>query len=229
MKNILLVGGSSGIGLEILKRLNSNPDINLINLSRTNPESFNGSHVSLDIRDSELNFDLGVDKLDGLIYCPGSINLKPFTGLKIEDFQNDLEVNYLGAIKILKNVIKLLRKSDLASVVFFTTVASQVGMNFHSSISGAKGALESFSRSLAAEYAPKIRFNCIAPSLTDTPLAGKLLATEKSRQMSIDRHPLKQVGLPEDVASLAEWLLSDESKFVTGQTISMDGGLSNIR
>lgn len=231
MKNYLIVGGSHGIGKEIVKNLQQNDENNIIVMSRTLEDfpDFNGQYLEADVTDPELDFDLGIDSLDGLVYAPGSINLKPFTGLKIDDFQKDIEINYLGAIRVLQKVIKLLKKVDKSSVVFFSTVAAKVGMNFHSSISGAKGALEAMSRSLAAEYAPKIRFNCIAPSLTDTPLASKLLANEKSRKMSEDRHPLKDIGTAGQVASLANWLLSEKSKFVTGETFGINGGISNIR
>lgn len=231
MKNILVVGGSSGIGKAIVKKLQENDENNIIIISRTLEDfkDFNGKYLEADVTDQELNFDLGIGSLDGLVYAPGTINLRPFTGLKIDDFQKELEVNYLGAIRVLQLVLKQLRKSDKASVVFFSTVAAKVGMNFHSSIAGAKGALEAAMRALAAEYAPKIRFNCVAPSLTETPLASKLLSNEKSRKMSIERHPMKDIGTAEDVARVAIWLMSEEASFVTGQTIGVDGGLSTLR
>lgn len=225
MKNYLIVGGNSGIGKEIVSGL-LGTDSNIYTISR------NGSganHITGDVTDPNLKIDLSIDRLDGLVYCPGSINLKPLTSLKIEDFQNDLEVNYLGAVRVIKQLVNLLRKSENASVVLFSTVATKIGMNFHSSISGAKSAVEGLTKSLAAEYATKIRFNCIAPSLTETPLAGKLLANEKSRQMSVDRHPLKKIGEAKDVASLALWLLSENSKFVSGEIVKMDGGIANIK
>lgn len=168
-------------------------------------------------------------EIDGLVYCPGSINLKPFTSLKLKDFQDDLNINYLGLVRILKQTVNLLRKNGNASVVAFSTVASHVGLNFHSSISGAKAAIDGYMRSMAAEYAPKIRFNTISPSLTNTPLASKLLSNEKQVQASMDRHPLKRIASPEEIAKIASWLISYDSKFITGQNIIADGGLSSIR
>lgn len=227
MKNIVIVGGTSGIGKAITEELKNE---NLIIVSRTQPEILhsNHKHIVADIG-SDFQLDLELKEIDGLIYCPGTINLKPFTSLKLDDFENDLNINYLGLVRILKQTINLLRKNGNASVVAFSTVASHVGLNFHSSISGAKAAIDGFMRSMAAEYAPKIRFNTISPSLTDTPLASKLLSNEKQIQASIDRHPLKKIATPEEIAKIASWLVSDDSGFITGQNIIADGGLSAIR
>jgi NAD(P)-dependent dehydrogenase (short-subunit alcohol dehydrogenase family) len=169
------------------------------------------------------------DKLDGLAYCPGSINLKPFHRLKIDDFRNDIEINYIGAIKILQASLSALKASDLSSVILFSTVAVQTGMAFHATVAGAKGAIEGLTRSLASEYAPKIRFNCIAPSLTDTPMAERLLANDKKREAFSKNHPLDRVGKAEDIASMAKFLLSEQSSWITGQIIHVDGGMSNLK
>lgn len=132
------------------------------------------------------------DDLQGLAYFPGTINLKPFRGLKEEDFRNDWEINFMGAVKVLKAALKQLIKGKPSSVLFFSTVAVQTGMPFHSSISAAKGALEGFCRSMAAELSPDVRVNAIAPSLTDTTLAEKLLSSEQKKEASAERHPLKK-------------------------------------
>jgi NAD(P)-dependent dehydrogenase (short-subunit alcohol dehydrogenase family) len=168
--------------------------------------------------------------IDGLVYCPGTINLKPFHRFTIEDFQKDYNVNVLGAVRVLQACMKGLKKSDSAAVVLFSTVAVGIGLGFHSSISSAKGAVEGLAKSLAAEWAPnKIRVNVVAPSLTDTPLAGQLLGTEDKKEASNKRHPLGRYGQPEDIALAAIYLLSDNASWMTGQVLHLDGGLSSLR
>jgi NAD(P)-dependent dehydrogenase (short-subunit alcohol dehydrogenase family) len=165
-----------------------------------------------------------------LVYCPGTINLKPFHRFSIEDFQKDYEVNVLGAIKVLQACLKGLKKSESASVVLFSTVAVQVGLGFHSSISSAKGAVEGLAKSLAAEWAPnKIRVNVVAPSLTDTPLASALLGNEDKKEASNKRHPLGRYGQPEDIAGAAVFLLSTDASWMTGQVLHLDGGMSSVK
>jgi NAD(P)-dependent dehydrogenase (short-subunit alcohol dehydrogenase family) len=163
------------------------------------------------------------------VYCPGSINLKPFRSLKPDDFKKDLEVNVMGAVRVLQQYQSGLQKSAGSGVVLFSTVAVQTGMPYHASVAVAKGAVEGLVRSLAAEWAPVVRVNCIAPSLTDTPLAARLLDSDVKRQSSADRHPLKRVGDSEHIAALACFLLSDEAGFITGQVIKADGGISSIK
>ncbi|NQX92886.1 MAG: SDR family oxidoreductase [Flavobacteriales bacterium] len=169
------------------------------------------------------------EELDGLVYCPGTINLKPFRGIKEEDLMNDLKVNYIGAFQNVQSNLKLLKKAEQASVVFFSTVAVQTGLSFHSSISGAKAALEGLTRSLSAELAPKIRVNCVAPSLTNTSLAEGLLNNEKKLEAANERHPLKRIGSAEELAGTAKFLLLDDSAWMTGQVLHVDGGMSVIR
>ncbi len=167
--------------------------------------------------------------LDGLVYCPGSITLKPLRGIKREHALHDLEVNYLGALQTLQANAKLLQASERASVVLFSTVAVGMGMPFHASIAGAKGAVEGLTRSLAAEWAPKVRVNAIAPSLTDTSLAETLLNSESKRTAAEERHPAQRIASADEVASFAAWLLSDGSSSMTGQVLSLDGGMSRVR
>ena len=169
------------------------------------------------------------DTIDGIAYCPGSINLKPFRGLKAAQFQADFNINVLGAVHVLQAFQKGLKRADSASVLFFSTVAVQQGMPFHASIAASKGAIEGLTRSLAAEWAPKVRVNCIAPSLTDTPMAARLLSSDDKRAASANRHPLKKVGTPEDIAQLGKLLLSDQAGWITGQIIGVDGGMSSVR
>lgn len=229
-KNYIVVGGSSGIGFELTKQL-SEVGHSVTVLSRSKgklDELSNVSHVEYDvISDEDPNIDF--DNIDGFAYCPGTINLKPFHGLKPGDFQNDFDVNVKGAVKTLQSVLKGLKKSDSASVVFFSTVAVQQGMPFHASVAASKGALEGIARSLAAELAPKIRVNCIAPSVTDTPLASRILSSDDKKKSSGKRHALNRVGTAKEVARMATFLLSDESSWMTGQVIGLDGGMSAVR
>lgn len=229
-KHYLVVGGSTGIGLQLVKNL-SEEGHKVTVLSRTK-EALEGiknvTHLVYDVT-SEESASLEMDTLDGFAYCPGTINLKPFARLKPQDFIDDFNVNVLGGIKLLQQVLPLLKKSDNASVLFFSTVAVQQGMGFHSSVAASKGALEGLTRSLAAELAPAIRVNCIAPSVTDTPLAGRLLSSDEKKEASGKRHALNRVGTPEDIANMASFLLSTKSGWMTGQIIGVDGGMSTLR
>jgi NAD(P)-dependent dehydrogenase (short-subunit alcohol dehydrogenase family) len=218
-KRVLIVGGNTGIG-KILD------DLLLAEGHETHLIS--RSQGGVDVLDETPNFPVIDGAIDALVYCPGSINLKPFRGLKITDFQHDLNVNYLGAIKTIKHFLPNLKDSSSASITLFSTVAVQKGMHFHSSIAGAKGAVEGLTRALAAELAPKIRVNCIAPSLTDTPLAEKLLRNEKQREGAEQRHPLKSIGEASDIAHMAHFLLSDKAQWISGQIINVDGGMSSL-
>lgn len=231
-KTFLVVGGTSGIGLELTKLLKLSKEHKVIVLSRTNKNLDGLSNIefyNLDIKNSLENFPEIKETINGIVYCPGTIQLKPFKGLKIEDFQLDLEINFLGAIKVIQKYYQNLKESKNGSIVLFSTVAVQTGMPYHSSIASAKGAIEGLTRSLAAEFAPEIRVNCIAPSITNTPLAERLLNTEQKINASKERHPLKRIGNPEEIAKFAYFLLSEDSSFITGQILKVDGGISSLR
>lgn len=229
-RNILVVGGSSGIGLEVVKALRADNE-NVWVWSRTTKELENIAgitHHRVDVLgDEELPADQLPDELAGLVYCPGSINLKPFRSFDPADFRNEFEINVVGAVRCLQATERKLKRGG-GSVVLFSTVAVQRGLTFHSAISAAKGALEGLTRALAAEWAPKVRVNAIAPSLTDTPLAGNLLSSDDKRKASADRHPLKRVGQPEEIAAMVTFLLGPSAAFMTGQVIGMDGGMSRV-
>ena len=227
MKTTLIIGASSAIGIALANQLKANGE-QVIAISRNKP---NGSHDQFFQHDLLTDSDLpkieGI--IDGLVYLPGTINLKPFRGIKKQDFLNDLEINILGAIKSIQAYTANLQLSNNASIVLYSTVAVQMGMNFHSSIAVSKGAVEGLTRALAAEFAPKIRVNCIAPSLTNTPLAEKLLNTPEKIEASNLRHPLKRVGTAVDLANATEFLLSDKSSWMSGQIMHVDGGMSSIK
>lgn len=223
-KNIVIIGGNSGIGLATAELLREQ-GANLFLYSK----SGQGTRVLDTSMDFESIPDLP-EVIDGLVYCPGTINLKPFHRLAIADFQQELEINFLGAVRVLQACMKGLKKSDQASVVLFSTVAVRLGMGFHAGISSAKGAIEGLTRSLAAEWSPShIRVNAIAPSLTDTPLAANLLSSDEKREASGKRHPLGRVGVAEDIANSAVFLLSPQSAWMTGQILHPDGGISSIK
>ncbi|MEP4077107.1 SDR family NAD(P)-dependent oxidoreductase [Haloferula sp.] len=227
---VLLVGGNSGIGLASARLLMSKNQ-KLVAAAR-NPEpleSLGIPTVPFDAETPNLEASSLPAKLSGLVYFPGSISLKPFHRLTAVDFQRDLQINLFGAIHAIQGALPALTNGGGASIVLFSSIAATQGMPFHTSIAAAKAALEGMARSLAAELAPSIRVNLIAPSLTDTPLADSLLNSDTKRAMSAKRHPLHQVGDPEDMAELVSFLISDTSKFISGQTFRPDGGLSSIR
>jgi NAD(P)-dependent dehydrogenase (short-subunit alcohol dehydrogenase family) len=228
MKNYLIVGGSSGIGLHLAKTLAlAGNKVQVLSRSWKEAEMpQNITFSSIDITEEVVQFPEITEPIDGLIYCPGSINLRPFRALKQADFMNDLQINYLGAVKTIQKYLPQLQQSTAPSIVLFSTVAVQKGMPFHASIAGAKGAIEGLTKSLAAEFAPKIRVNAIAPSLTDTPLAEKLLNSETKMASAAERHPLKKIGSVQDISEAALYLLN--ATWVSGQILAVDGGMSSI-
>ena len=230
MINILIVGAGKGIGLETARLLK---DENLFTISRhatAELDSLETQFFELDVSKDDLSNLSLTEELHGLVFCPGSINLRPFNRLTEEDFLADFNQNIMGAVRIIQKCLPALKKSKAASIVLFSTVAAKVGMPFHTSIAASKGAIEGFAKSLAAELAAaNIRVNVIAPSLSDTSLAAQLLSTQDKRIASAKRHPLQRIGLPEDSAQLVAFLLSNKSSWMTGQIIGLDGGLGNIK
>ncbi|MDA7794624.1 SDR family oxidoreductase [Flavobacteriales bacterium] len=218
---VLLIGSSSDIAQYMVK--NASSELEFIELT-SNPT---GSHQhEIDVQDDS-TFPSVDGEIDGLVYFPGSINLRPFSGLKLKDFQSDYEINVLGLIKILKHYHK--QFAENSSLVFISTVAAQVGMPFHSSIALCKSAIEGLCRSLAAEWSPKIRVNCVAPSVVQTKLAARLFRTETQVEQMNARHPLQKVGQPKNISDAIEFLLSDKSSWMTGQVLHVDGGLSTLK
>jgi NAD(P)-dependent dehydrogenase (short-subunit alcohol dehydrogenase family) len=230
-KKYLIVGGSSGIGLALTKRLAAEGNKVIVLSRNQNQLELNDDieHHKIDVLDQSQNLPSFQEELDGLAYCPGSINLKPFKSLKEQDYIDDFKINALGGVKVINQYLPNLKKVEKSSIVLFSTVAVQTGMPYHASIAMAKGAVEGLTRSLAAEFAPKIRVNAIAPSLTDTPMASKLLSNDEKKEASAKRHPLNSVGKAEEVANAAYFLLTDQSNWITGQIFHIDGGMSSLR
>ena len=226
MKTIIIVGGSKGIGEAIIEKLI--PNYQIINLSRSKPhiEHQNLTHYNCDILSDELP---AIERGDGLIYCPGSINLKPFKRLSLDDFRTDFEINVIGAVRSIQAYAPALVQSENGSIVLFSTVATAMGMPFHASVSTAKSAVEGLMKSVAADLAPKVRVNAIAPTITQTDLAAKLLRNERMIENTIQRHPLKKFLDPSEVAAMAEYLISNGSKSVSGQVFKLDCGIVSLK
>jgi NAD(P)-dependent dehydrogenase (short-subunit alcohol dehydrogenase family) len=231
MKNIVIIGCGSGIGLATAKELHKTHQV--LGISRTKTSEIDNLNIQFyekNILTDSLEDITFPEKIDGLVYAPGSINLKPFNRLTEEDFRNDFEINVLGAVKIIQKLLSNLKKSDNASIVLFSSVAAKTGMPFHASIATSKAAIEGLTKSLAAELAAqKIRVNAIAPSLTETPLASQLLSSEERREASAKRHPLQKIGQPEEIAKMVVFLLSESGSWITGQTIGIDGGIGSLK
>jgi len=229
MKQAIVVGATGGIGRKVSELLLED-GYEVTNISRSAENLPSGvQHKSGDVLKDDWKSHDYPEKVDALVYCPGSINLKPFRSLKTKDFLEDFQLNVLGAVEVLHHFQKALKKADAPAVVLYSTVAVQQGMPFHASISAAKGAIEGLVRTLASEWAPKIRVNAVAPSLVDTPLAEKLLSSDSKRSNADDRHPLKRVGQPEDIANMTHFLLSDKASWMSGQIVGVDGGMSKLR
>lgn len=230
MKNYLIIGGTSGIGKKLVQNLSEIGHKVYASYNETKPVvTGNISYHKLNVLDEIPDFNFLPDTLHGVVYCPGSIVLKPFKRMSPKDFVSDYELQVIGAVKVIQQSLAALNKSESGSIVLFSTVAVQAGLNFHSLVSASKGALEGLTRALAAELAPSIRVNCIAPSLTDTPMASNFLNTEAKRSANAKRHPLNRIGTPHDIASAAEFLLTEKSDWITGQILHVDGGLSTLK
>ncbi|TNJ42457.1 SDR family oxidoreductase [Tamlana fucoidanivorans] len=226
MKTVILVGGSKGIGNAILNKLVGTHQV--INISRTAPAEshHNLTHHTCDILNDELPV---INNADQLIYCPGSINLKPISKLSLEDFKNDFEINVLGAVKTIQQYLPLLKDGQNPSILLFSTVAAKLGMPYHASIAASKGGVEGLVKSLGAELAPSIRINAIAPTVTNTDLAARLLRNEKMIANITERHPLKKFLSPEEVADMAIFLISENANSISGQVFEMDCGIVSFK
>ena len=230
-RNIVIIGAGKGIGLQLAAILAE--ENNVIVFSRTSTAEIQNLNIKFHpfdvLTDSYDQFDFP-EEIHGLVYCPGSINLKPFHRFSEEEFLEDFQLNFMGAVKAVQQFLPAMKKSRNASVVFFSTVAAKIGMPFHASIASSKSVLEGLTKSLAAELANyNVRVNAIAPSLTNTTLAEKLLSSQEKLDASANRHPLKRIGSPEEMAKVATFLLSEDASWITGQIIAVDGGMGSIK
>jgi 3-oxoacyl-[acyl-carrier protein] reductase len=226
MRKIVVVGGSKGIGQAIVASLVE--DNIVINISRSAPlqPHANLTHYNCDILTDDLP---EIEEVDTLIYCPGSINLKPISRLKLNDFREDFEINVIGAVKAVQKYLPKLKNGNSPSILMFSTVAAKLGMPYHASIAASKSAIEGLAKSLGAELAPNIRVNVIAPTVTETDLAAKLLRNEKMVENITDRHPLKKFLKPNEVADLATFLISEKANSISGQIFELDCGIVSFK
>ena len=231
MQHYLIIGASTGIGQELARQLAESGHQVIATFHKNEPTVSipNICYYHLNVLEDTFSLDFLPAELAGFVYCPGSINLRPFERIKSADFELDYKLQVTGAIKLLQLVLPRLKKSANASIVLFSTLAVQTGLPFHAQVAASKGAIEGLTRALAAEYAPHIRVNCIAPSLTDTALAASLLNTEQKKEANALRHPLKRIGTSKDIANMAAFLLSEKASWITGQILHVDGGMSSIK
>ncbi|TWU02337.1 SDR family oxidoreductase [Stieleria varia] len=230
-RNVLIIGGSHGIGLGIVRRCVEQGDQVTV-ISRTEGELVGLSgvmHIAADVVNDEISSADLPDTIDAMAYCPGSIHLTPLRGVKADAMLEDFKLNALGAVKCIQAALPALKSVETASIVLFSTVAVTQGLPMHVAVAAAKGAVEGIAKSLAAELAPKIRVNCVAPALTDTPLAARLLSNDQKRAAMAEMYPLKRIGTVDDIAEAAFFLLSDKASWITGQVIGVDGGMSSVR
>ena len=226
MKTIVIIGGNKGIGKAILDEQVENNLI--VSISRNKPdfEHKNLIHYQLDVLKDELP---DLELVDQLVYCPGSINLKPFNRLKLEDFSSEFDINVLGAIRVIQKYLPKLKVGNNPSIVLFSSVAAKLGMPFHASVAVAKSGVEGLVKSLGAEFASNIRINAIAPTITNTELAAHLLRNETAIENMIQRHPMKKILQPNEVADMADFLLSEKSKSISGQVFELDCGIVSFK
>jgi len=226
MKNILIIGGSKGIGNAILSQQLEQHTI--YNISRSTPELShpNLKHYSLDVLKDTLP---EIEKIDTIIYCPGSINLKPIGSLSLDDFRNDFEINVIGAVKVIQNYLPVLKKGTNPSILLFSTVAAKLGMPFHASIATAKAGVEGLVKSLGAELASIVRINAIAPTITETSLSAGILRNDRMKENMVERHPMKGYLKPNEVADMADLLISEKAKSISGQIFEMDYGIVTFK
>ncbi len=235
-KNILIFGGTGTIGFSIAKKI-KNDGYNPIIIARNEEELIaKAKEVDCDYEICDVLKSDQIQKLAskfsknifGLAYCVGSINLKPLKMTKDEDFIESFKINTMGAINVVKSNLESLIENN-GSILFFSTIAVQQGFVNHSIVSSSKGAIEGITHSLAAEFAPKIRVNCIAPSLTDSKMSQKMISNENIRKAIENMHPIPKIGEGKDYGDLASFLLCEKNSWITGQIFHIDGGRSTLR
>ena len=226
MKNIVIIGGTKGIGKAIVSEVVDNN--NVLCLSR-NQTDFSHDNYTFHNFDALVDDYPDFESVDCLIYCPGSINLKPISTLSLDDFRNDFELNVIGAVRAIKKYLNLLKKSGSASILLFSTVATKLGMPYHASVSVAKSGIDGLVKTLGSELAPKVRINAIAPTITNTELASKILRNDKVIENMVERHPLKKILSSNEVAKMASFLISEDASSISGQIFNMDAGIVSFK
>lgn len=232
----LIFGATGSIGSNLSKMMaENNEDVQLIGRDEENLKNISSEtgckYTVVDVLDStkieSLKNEFANEEIKGIAYCVGSIDLKPLRMVKKEDFQKCFDLNFYPIIETIKNFQESLKKNK-GSIVLFSTVAAQRGFTNHTIIASAKAAVEGLTVSLAAEFAPNIRVNCIAPSLTKSKIAEPMLKNTTIAEGIAKAHPLKRLGEGKDSASLAKFLISEDSSWITGQIIAVDGGRSKL-
>ncbi len=235
-RNYVIVGGSKGIGLGLVQKLAT--DGNQITVLSRSPDSVanlpNVTHLVFDASQDDVPVQQLPATIHGLAYCPGSLNLRAFKSLMPEIFRADFELNVIGAVRALQAIMPALKSAAQesllpSSTLLFSTVAASQGMYAHASIAASKGAIESLTRTVAAELSPEIRVNCIAPALTQTALTEKFFADPERVAALGERYPLGRTGTVDDIANLGVFLLGTSSTWITGQVFGVDGGMSTVR
>jgi len=226
MGKVLIIGGTKGIGKAIVSEVIEQHEVVCLSRNISDFTHNNYKHIKFDVLNDEFP---EIESLDTLIYCPGTINLKPISSLTLDDFRYDFELNVIGAVKAIKKYLNLLKKSENPSILMFSTVATKLGMPYHSSVSVSKSGIDGLVKTLGAELAPKIRINAIAPTITNTDLASKILRNEKVIENMIERHPLKKILSPDEIAKMASYLISKNSSSISGQIFNMDAGIVSFK
>ncbi len=226
MGKVLIIGGTKGIGRAIVSEVIEEHEVVCLSRNISDFTHNNYKHIKFDVLNDEFP---EIESLDTLIYCPGTINLKPISTLTADDFRYDFELNVIGAVKAIKKYLNLLKKSENPSILMFSTVATKLGMPYHSSVSVSKSGIDGLVKTLGAELAPKIRINAIAPTITNTDLASKILRNEKVIENMIERHPLKKILSPDEIAKMASYLISKNSSSISGQIFNMDAGIVSFK
>lgn len=226
MGKVLIIGGTKGIGKAIVSEVIEQHEVVCLSRNISDFTHNNYKHIKFDVLNDEFP---EIESLDTLIYCPGTINLKPISTLTLDDFRYDFELNVIGAVKAIKKYLNLLKKSENPSILMFSTVATKLGMPYHTSVSVSKSGIDGLVKTLGAELAPKIRINAIAPTITNTDLASKILRNEKVIENMIERHPLKKILSPDEIAKMACYLISKNSSSISGQIFNMDAGIVSFK
>lgn len=224
----LIAGASSAMAIETCKLLQSKHH-KVIGISTKSDLTIYDEFYQITSYDTDC-FPKIEQPINGLVYFPGSINLKPFPRFKKEEFIADYTINTMGAALFAQYYLPNLKASATkGSIVFISSVAASIGLPFHASISMAKGAIEGLTKALASELAPHIRVNCIAPALVETPLSERLINTAEKKEVIAKKNPMQTVGTVADIANAITFLLNEESKWITGQSLAVDGGMNNLK